>query len=306
MVICNLCNSKMNFSGKIFSSDIISSWRTIGISVDRLFDSEILEKVECENCSLSYYLPFSSGDDQFYGDLTRLSWYYEHSGKTEFVFSRKYIKPGMKVLDVGCGIGEFSSYLGSEVDYLGVEFSTKSVEKAKAMGRNVDILDITKCDQNLHNMFDVVVCFQVLEHISEINPFLESLKSLCKPGGKIIIAVPNNDGFIANAVNNILNFPPHHLLFWNKKALTYISQKCHLHVVEYFEEPLTRIHAAWYRSVKINGYINVALGREKKVLDLSFLGRVINLISKIFAKTITSFAFLAKVSGHTSIIVFEK
>ncbi|QWE22941.1 class I SAM-dependent methyltransferase [Polynucleobacter sp. AP-Jannik-300A-C4] len=295
----------MHISGTIKSSDIVYFWKRLGISVERLFSQDFLEKFECEECGLGYYLPLSAGDNLFYGDLTRLNWYYQHAGKTEFDFAGKYIKPAMRVLDVGCGIGEFSSHLSSEVVYLGAEFSSKSVQIAKEMGRNVVELDITNCDQKLYGTFDVVVCFQVLEHISEINLFLESLKRLCKPKGKIIIAVPNNDGFIAKAVNNILNLPPHHLLYWNRNSLEYISYKHQLTLIEYFEESLTPIHRAWYQSVKINNWLDSALGRDKKILDISIFGRTINLISKIAARIIAPFAYVGNISGHTSIIVFE-
>lgn len=306
MKICELCSSKMSPGNKIISSDIIALWSKLGISVERLFQVESLQKFTCINCSLGCYSPFIGGDDKFYGDLSKLRWYYEHSGKTEFIFSSKYIKPGMKVLDVGCGIGEFSLYLTPEVDYLGVEFSTKSVQKAKALGRKVEQLDITKSNQNLINAFDVIVCFQVLEHISDLKPFLLSLKQLCKLGGKIIIATPNNDGFISRAINNILNLPPHHLLFWNKKSLTCIAKIYNLSIIEYFEEPLSLIHAAWHRSVGINQFINDLFGREEKVLDLSLVGRGINISAKIISKIISIFSSNSVASGHTSIIVFQK
>lgn len=45
------------------------------------------------------------------------------------------------------------------------------------------------------SQFDVVTFFQVLEHIADVHSFLTSALLTLKTGGKVILAVPNNEPY---------------------------------------------------------------------------------------------------------------
>lgn len=49
-----------------------------------------------------------------------------------------------------------------------------------------------------------------MEHISDVASFIKACILLTKPGGYIILSVPNNDAFVG-AQELPLNMPPHHV-----------------------------------------------------------------------------------------------
>jgi 2-polyprenyl-3-methyl-5-hydroxy-6-metoxy-1,4-benzoquinol methylase len=303
---CPLCSCQAREKQSLDTASIVSLWMKLGVDVTKIFQCDTISKLECSNCGLGFYAPLCPGDDEFYGKLATWDWYYKHPGKSEYEFTSSMVEPGMKLIDVGCGIGELYSNLVSGVEFIGAELSSKSVEIAKSLGRNVHKIDITVTPANFQNKFDFVTCFQVLEHIVDIRSFFFSLMSLCKPGGTIVIAVPNNDGFVGDAVNNILNMPPHHLLLWNKSSLHYLSNDFGLTVVDYVEEDLSDVHRHWGLTVLINKFFLKLIGKTPKVIDIGITGRVIYKLSALLARLICGISPNLVTVGHSSIIVLRK
>ena len=305
---CPLCEAKPLLDQSVSVVDLVALWDTAGINVERIFSDKEIGKYACDNCDLGFYFPFFPGDDKFYGSLALWDWYYKHPGKTEYEFSSKLALPGMRLIDVGCGIGEFSEFLTKQVDFLGVELSSKSVELARTLGRNVKQIDINNAPDDFNNHFDMVTCFQVLEHIVDVDVFVKSLIKLCKPGGIIVIAVPNNDGFVGSAVNNILNMPPHHILLWNKSSLYFLASKYNLIVDTYIEERLTDVHRRWFFSVMIKRIAMRLLFKPITVIDndKTLLARVINRLATFLSSPLAFVFPKLNRPGHSSIIVLKK
>lgn len=303
---CPLCNHQAEFNQSVDVALITSLWRGLGVDVKRFFSDELISIFKCSNCKLRFYSPPCPGDDKFYGDLAAWDWYYKHSGKSEYEFAASLISPGSTMLDVGCGIGEFSTHMLPGVNFLGAELSSRSVEIANSLGRNVRKIDITSPPVHFLNHFDYVTCFQVLEHIVDIQPFFSSLVDLCRPGGTIVLAVPNNDGFVGDAVNNIFNMPPHHVLLWNRSSLYYLAQKFNLDVIEYVEENLSDVHRQWAFSIAMHNYLKKILRLKPKVVDKSFAGKVLYKVSTYLARPISKIAPDLVAAGHSSIIVLRK
>jgi 2-polyprenyl-3-methyl-5-hydroxy-6-metoxy-1,4-benzoquinol methylase len=303
---CPLCNHLAKCEQCIEVASITSLWRGLGVDVERFFPNELIAIFKCSNCKLCFYSPPCPGDNKFYGDLASWDWYYKHSGKSEYEFAASLIPPGTSMLDVGCGIGEFSTHLLPGVNFLGAELSTKSVEIAHSLGRDVRQIDITNPPSNFVGHFDCITCFQVLEHIVDIQGFFLSLVALCKPGGIIVVAVPNNDGFIGDAVNNIFNMPPHHVLLWNMASLYFLAQKFNLAVLDYVEENLADAHRQWGFSIAVNKIFNKIFRIKPKAIDLTFIGRATYKISTYLARPISNIAPDLITTGHSSIIVLRK
>ncbi|AGX86151.1 class I SAM-dependent methyltransferase [Candidatus Symbiobacter mobilis] len=303
---CPLCYNTPQILELINSEDVIAIWGKVGIDVSQAIRKSEITKCQCNICGLGYYYPFIPGDALFYGKLADWDWYYKHPGKTEYEFTLSVLNAKINLFDVGCGIGEFSTYLPDGVNYFGSDLCEKSVEIAKSMGRNVDLIDIMKISDSLKDSFDAVTCFQVLEHVIDIHGFFSALVSLCKPGGIIVLAVPNNSGFIGYAVNNILNMPPHHVLLWSKKSLIYLANKYNIEVLNYVEEKLSDVHRHWAVTTMVRFYLCNIIQRKQKTVDISFIGRIIGKISSLFAYPIGKLFPNLVTVGHSSIIVLKK
>jgi SAM-dependent methyltransferase len=99
------------------------------------------------------------------------------------------------ILDVGCGTGEVLAAAKERGwDVTGVEPIAKEAAFARDE-RNVTVLTSTLEDSGLPmHAFDVVSAFHVLEHMAQPTEFLRSIARWAKPGGHIVIEVPNFDG----------------------------------------------------------------------------------------------------------------
>ncbi|MCL4440060.1 MAG: class I SAM-dependent methyltransferase [Firmicutes bacterium] len=88
----------------------------------------------------------------------------------------------MKILDAGCDAGgtmEYMSKYGSEV---GVDISGEMVEHCRNIGLNV-LHESVLCLPFGDRSFDLVLCLDVLEHLSEEKPVLEEFKKGGSAGG---------------------------------------------------------------------------------------------------------------------------
>jgi 2-polyprenyl-3-methyl-5-hydroxy-6-metoxy-1,4-benzoquinol methylase len=307
-VTCPLClGDNLRCSEKIKAKNIVDMWLKQNLDASNLFGTNnILEKNICLNCGLKFFSPFISGDNAFYSELGKEEWYYLHEDKTEFNYCNNYIKDGDNILDIGSGRGAFTKYIDKNISYTGLELSSKAVEYAKE--ENINVIKRTIQDYALsrENTHDVVVAFQVLEHITNVNSFIESSIKVIKPDGLFIIAVPNNDSFIKNAQNNLLNLPPHHLLHWNEESLRYIANKFNLMIIDVYKEKLTNIHKNWYYSVVISKFFRNIFCLKTKSINIGFTSKLINKVSAVLLKIINLFTVHVNKDGHTVIIVFKK
>lgn len=101
-----------------------------------------------------------------------------------------------KVLDIGIGRGEMLSCFKrwGYTDHLGIDISRSTIEFCNLLGLRCQHVPDASQWLELHpTTFDVITLLDVLEHFpkSEVVPFLKTIYAAVKPGGKIIIQVPN-------------------------------------------------------------------------------------------------------------------
>lgn len=121
------------------------------------------------------------------------------------------IKPGMRILEVGCGRGFYEAavvkiYPGVKI--VGVDLNEKYLEVARRAVKddNVTFLkaDATKLPFG-NGEFDRIICTEVLEHIRDDERVIREIFRVLKPRGKVLITVPNKDyPFFWDPVNFIL------------------------------------------------------------------------------------------------------
>lgn len=102
------------------------------------------------------------------------------------------LEPGSgtaRLLDVGCGNGmglEAAANVGFEA--YGIDLSSAAVELCRRRGLAAEVRDVR--DFQLGDEWDVATMWDVLEHIGEPEPFLESVHDRLRPGGILLIKVP--------------------------------------------------------------------------------------------------------------------
>lgn len=285
---CSLCNSiKFIEIKQIESSEIISKYLTsLNIDVKRFFTEKNVSFLKCIKCNLISYSSSLSGDSLFYNELQSLPFYYEEE-KPEFNYAINKIidKSIKKILDIGCGEGLFLKKIKNSFIVKGSEYNSKALNKLKALNIDLDTPD---------DKYDAIFSFQVLEHVLDVNTFLNNAKSKLNKGGFLFLTVPNYDSKYFKEVEDILNYPPHHLTLWDKKALESIANIFDLSIIDYYAEPMRLEHL-----------YTLISSRRNKIMNNKF--KLINNFIKILDKLLVPYYYdMINSCGHTHGMIYQK
>lgn len=133
------------------------------------------------------------------------------------------------LLDVGCGIGTFL-YLARENGW-----ETRGIDPSKSgstFAQEIHKLDV-QCgdifDADLpESHFDVVTLYHVLEHISDLNPFLSELRRILKSKtGTLVIEVPNGGSLQSRLQKSDWPYvhPQDHLYYFSVNSIGKLLRK---------------------------------------------------------------------------------
>jgi methionine biosynthesis protein MetW len=116
-----------------------------------------------------------------------------------------------RILDVGCGDGNFSLVLGKVCrakEVCGIEISPKGVELARKNGINAFQLDIDGGDFPFEDSyFDAVFCGEVIEHLFDPDHLLDEIHRVLTPEGVCVLTTPNLASW-HNRISLLLGFQP--------------------------------------------------------------------------------------------------
>ena len=103
---------------------------------------------------------------------------------------------GVKILDIGCGGGLLSepmNRMGAEVT--GIDASEKNIKIAKLHAKKNDlkITYLCKSPEDMKNdeKFDVILNMEIIEHVKDVNFFLNTCSNLLKKNGIMFVATLN-------------------------------------------------------------------------------------------------------------------
>jgi SAM-dependent methyltransferase len=111
----------------------------------------------------------------------------------------------------------------------GTEFNKEARQKAASKGHQV--LDSSLQDLNASEQYDLVVAFQVLEHVADPVQFLRLMARVVRPGGYLAVAVPNHGGLYRLAPLDPHTWPPHHVTRWTLSHLDQAGSRAGLKTV---------------------------------------------------------------------------
>jgi SAM-dependent methyltransferase len=105
-----------------------------------------------------------------------------------------------RILDAGCGNGWVASLYGEGHEVVGTDISEINLEKMAALGIRPVKHDLDEPFPFDDATYDTVVCTEVLEHVFEPDRLLREIFRVLKPGGRVILTVPNLHG-LRNRMN---------------------------------------------------------------------------------------------------------
>ena len=214
---------------------IIGLWRhAFGVGTERQLDGVERFGLWESPCGLGFFEPMLAGDVEFYRDLYQGSDLHRlltapGLGRAEFERVADLVRPGEKVLDIGCGEGGLARHL-PHATYVGLDPHFVPASAGPDV-RNETIAEHAVC---YAGQYDAVCAFHVIEHVADPLQFGRDLTQCTRSGGRLFIAVPAWGSAITDIPNFVFNAPPHHLSWWNEAALHALADQLDL-VVEAIE-----------------------------------------------------------------------
>jgi len=138
----------------------------------------------------------------------------------DFIAKSGIVNKKLKILEIGSGNGNLLNYLFKEgYNICGIEINENFIKNAKdEFGENLPLYhNIGDALTFNDNSFDVVLSFDVFEHIRDTNKHLSEIKRVLKPGGYYLFCTPNK---ITNAPYEI---------WWTKSFTSWKKEHCSLH-----------------------------------------------------------------------------
>ena len=177
---------------------------------DHFLTQEDFDIFECKQCGLLFTTP--RPDSNAIGKYYQSEEYYSHQQNQSGFIPRLYERvktinlrnkvnlaigglPTGRLLDIGCGVGDFLRQVKTrqwEINGIEPSESARSIAESRLNFRPIDPTAITSLQDA---SFDVITLWHVLEHVDDLKSETHEILRLLKPGGRLIVALPNYQSF---------------------------------------------------------------------------------------------------------------
>ena len=216
---------------------------------DYFLSKEEFSIYSCVDCGLKFTNPRPM--DANLSDYYQSEKYYSHSKKKNGlvpwlyqIIKRKNIrtkyqqivpaKKTGKILDIGCGTGDFLLYCKEKSwKIYGIEPDKGARRIAEALLQQ-EIFSANETNQWDDSTFDIITMWHVLEHVSDLNMQFIELQRLIKKGGKLVLALPNFQSYDSVYYNEHWAAwdVPRHLYHFNKQMISRTASKYGFELLE--------------------------------------------------------------------------
>jgi len=278
-------------STKIKSIDVnwvINAYdKKCSVDVSKYFSSKrYLDLYRCSGTGYEYWDVDESGvgDEEFYKKIST-SWprYYKER-RWEYSLASEYITKTDRVLEIGCGRGYFlKSIEGMCADAVGLEFNSSAISN-KVTSFNIfdKKVEGLSCDNN----FDIIFCFQVLEHLPDVNSFIIKCLSLLDSGGLLVLSTPNSKYKEHRKFRDCFDMPPHHVGRFNRSVYNNMSEVFDLTLVDVVEQRVDSV---------LSSDLNCGVPLFSK-----YFNKLMYFVNRFL------FFYMFKIPGHSMLAVYRK
>ncbi len=146
----------------------------------------------------------------------------DFAARSDFLAAQ--LRPGMRVLDLGCGAGEFTALAAAAgTRVVGVEVAQAALARARAAHPALDFR-AAEIDAPLplaDNSFELVWASEVIEHVADTARWLSEVRRVLVPRGRLLITTPAH-GRLRLAIGGIERFSDplgDHLHLYTRRSL---------------------------------------------------------------------------------------
>lgn len=134
----------------------------------------------------------------------------------------KYVPKLNQLLDVGANYGHFLKAVQSIYNARGFEISPEAVAwSIQNFGVDNQVGSVYEMPENLSGPFDVVTCWDVIEHLDDPGKALEKIRERIKSEGLLFLSTPDAGSFIARIMGRTWHYldPVQHINVFSKQNL---------------------------------------------------------------------------------------
>lgn len=193
---------------------------------------------ECVKCSVQFWEPFKNLGAKWYEAQEKYTTATAKEPRLYRGYHKKFLAlypvfpKNTKVLDIGCGRGEFLYELQKRgCECWGVDLTKSAIRTAKDRF-NLQNLFAMKLEEFFQEKelpkFDIITSFEVIEHLDDPLSFIQGIKKHIKPKGKIILSTPSRERLMRDMYE--WDFPPWHISRWNEKAMSNLFKKINFEI----------------------------------------------------------------------------
>jgi 2-polyprenyl-3-methyl-5-hydroxy-6-metoxy-1,4-benzoquinol methylase len=210
---CNLCGSSESY----FLHQIPDLW----LARNRI----TADFYQCCNCGLIYQFPqplpetwpILYPENYSVYQPARSSWVQRLGQMKRSQVVLRYKSSG-KLLDIGCGNGEFLLHMRSrgEWELVGIEHNKRIAESLKSEQQLDIFMDPLEDISFQSSSFEVITMWDVLEHLPDPRSSLQECRRILKPGGVLVLRLPNYESIDAQLFGKCwagLDSPRHFFVF---------------------------------------------------------------------------------------------
>ncbi len=177
-----------------------------------------------------------------------------------------HVSNSKQLLDFGCGTGDFlEAAKHNQWQVTGIEPNPQARAIANQKTNNA-VFGSKDFETLKANSFDVITLWHVLEHVPNLEEKLKNFKTLLKPNGVLIIAVPNYKSYDANYYKSFWAAydVPRHLWHFNKTSISKLVSKFNFKLVKispmWFDAFYVSLLSEKYKSGKMNPFKSIFIG----------------------------------------------
>ncbi|MEE8340802.1 MAG: class I SAM-dependent methyltransferase [Candidatus Neomarinimicrobiota bacterium] len=244
-------------------------------TLDYLISKESFDIINCSNCSLRFTSPIPNEEDS--SIYYRSDDYISHTVKSNSVINiiykfvqhftlrskRKIVrritqKKVGTLLDIGCGAGNFLRImLQSGWAVTGVEINKEARALAKINTESV-IMDQTEYFES-EQKYDVITLWHSLEHLHELEKYLNKICISLNTDGVVIIAVPNYKSFDAEYYQHewAAYDVPRHLYHFSFEAMVKLMKKFNFELLRSKQLPFDPYYVSLLSETKVRKKKNI-------------------------------------------------